>query len=227
MIAPFSPFPISVIWPRILPWLLSLVVWVGWNFTSPAIASPASWETITGEAVALDLPADYVGGNPQRDFPELEAQLATVEQTLVERLQFVRQNVGNIALLAFQNPGNQPYVTNVTVVKDRWTVGQSLEDYAATTAGLVSPPLNVLAQDIDTMGPQNRPFGRLETTLTGAIAHQGAPLDLHQLIYLLPDETNPEDPCLWVITYSTTQALYGEQQGDFVKSFGSFQGNPS
>lgn len=145
-----------------------------------AILSPSSdWQTLASEAVQLEIPPDYVGGEPERKLVAMQATLTA--WGFGDRTEWLAQHAEKIELLAFQKDGETLNSINV-VAEDR--------PADLDVAGYLQQQMAQLqAAGLKT---------ELQTTPQGSYLQINGD-DLFQTIYVYPVAET-----FWVITYSST-----------------------
>lgn len=144
------------------------------------LPSSDQWQTVKTEAIQLDIPQAYVGGDPGLQLPEIQATLTALG--FGDRTEWLAQNATKIDLLFFRAEGRE--LRTINVVHTARPAELSLENYLqAQVRKLEAGGVTVEAQGID------------PTTSQGFLQVQKA--EMRQTTYVYPSE---ED--FWVITYS-------------------------
>ncbi|OKH19716.1 hypothetical protein [[Limnothrix rosea] IAM M-220] len=173
----------------VLGWAIALGVCVGlWgcaNTVAPeaitlAIEPNQDWTTVQYGGLQLDIPPNFVAGQPGLELKALQASL--VAAGFENRTGWLAQNAEEIALLAFEATGDQ--LTAINVIQVGRSPDETLENYVAkqvTQLEAAGITVELLAIETDTS--------------VGALKLQTE--NQEQLIYVYPGAEE-----FWVVTYS-------------------------
>jgi len=172
----------------------------------------ANWQTLTGEGITLSVPATYRGGNPVRDLTEIETALTNFDQRYEKRLQPIKQNLEQTALIAFDARSlTADALTNVNVVQQPMKQKTSLEDYLATTVKQLQSTHQIEEEAIITQNQSS--LGRIVANVTTETG-----VSLKQLFYL-----QPQKETIWITTYTTPTREFQGRLSNFEQSIASLE----
>lgn len=171
-----------------------------------------NWQTMAGEGMTLSLPETYRGGNPVRDLTNIETALTDLDQSYGKRLQPIKQNLEQTALIAFDARSlSADALTNVNVVQQPMNQKTSLEDYLAKTIKELQDSHQIEAEAIITQNQSS--LGRIVANVTTE-----AGVNLKQLFYL-----QPQKETIWITTYTTPTREFQGRLSNFEKSIASLE----
>lgn len=198
-----------------------------------------NWQTIKGEGISLSLPESYRGGNPNRNLPEIESALTELQQNYGRRLQTIKQNVENTALIAFDTRSlTKEALTNVSIVQHPLENSIDLEDYLSQAVQQLQQTHQVEEQNIITQNESSQGHIVASTTTAGAIT-------MKQLFYFQLQIETPTEPenilqkflqslkqffnfqsqqkNIWITTYTTPANEFEQRVANFEESIASLQ----
>lgn len=165
--------------------VLSLLLLGLWGCsTAPSVdrailAANPDWQILTSEAVQLEIPPNYVGGEPEQELAAMQATLTA--WGFGDRTEWLAQNAEKIELLAFQKDGTT--LNSINVVAEDRPADLSAADY------LQQQMEQLQAAGLDTELRENAQGSHLQINAN----------DLALILYVYP---TPET--FWVITYSSS-----------------------
>ncbi|MDR9404519.1 MAG: hypothetical protein RI580_13880 [Halothece sp. Uz-M2-17] len=172
--------------------------------------SAENWQTMKGEGITLSVPETYRGGNPVRDLTNIETALTDLDQNYETRLQPIKQNLEQTALLAFDARSfTADALTNVNVVQQSLNQQTSLENYLATTVKQLQATHQIEEETIITHNQSS--LGRIVANVT---TQEG--VSLKQLFYL-----QPQGETVWITTYTTPSSEFQGRLPNFEQSIAS------
>lgn len=156
------------------------------TFEGDILKPTAQWQIISTEDVSLEMPPGYVGGEPGRLLPEMQATLAA--WGLGDRNEWLAQNAEKIDLLAFQNQTDS--LRTINVVSEKRPESSTLIDYlegqtqklqaANLTAEFVLLPADIGQMQIEVKNLQQRIYVIPEDEYFWSITFSGSKLDRDQ-----------------------------------------------
>lgn len=171
-----------------------------------------NWQTMAGEGITLSLPETYRGGNPVRDLTTLETALTDLDQGYEKRLQPIKQNLEQTALIAFDARSlTTDALTNVNVVQHPINQKTALEDYLAATVEELQATHQIEEETILTQNQAS--LGRIIANVT---TDEG--VSLKQLFYL-----QRQGETVWITTYTTPASEFRGRLPNFEQSIGSLE----
>ena len=133
-------------------------------------------------------------------------------QILFNRLQPIKQNLEQTALIAFDARSlSADALTNVNVVQQPMNQKTSLEDYLAKTIKELQDSHQIEAEAIITQNQSS--LGRIVANVTTE-----AGVNLKQLFYL-----QPQKETIWITTYTTPTREFQGRLSNFEKSIASLE----
>lgn len=174
------------------------------------------WQTIEGNGIRLSLPESYRGGNPNRDLPEIESALTELQESYGKRLQTIKQNVENMALIAFDTRSlTSEALTNVNIVQHPLQESMDLETYLSQAVQRLQKTHQIEEQNLVAQNESSQ--GRLVASTTTE-----KDMTMKQLFHFQfqPAEANNT---VWIVTYTTPANEFNQRVANFEDSIASLQ----
>jgi hypothetical protein len=178
--------------------------------TSQQASLPEGWQNINGDRVSLSLPNNYQGGKPALVLDSLREKLAETNADLDDRLDSVKQNKDNIALVAVDIDNFAKSLDNVNITFTKANNKTDFNQYLEKCRSQLASKYQIREDSISSASSKNLIRIVAETT----IAEQ----KIVHAIYL--QENNK---LFWSIVYTTTSDRLSTQLPMFDRSAASLQ----
>ena len=160
-------------------------------------SAPEGWERYEGDDFALALPSAWEGGDPERQLPEIVAELREQYPERSDIWDQLERSAEDVDFMAFDLEdvrAGKPFVTNVNVVTTVIPAGADLRDIVEAQIPLLEDQLE--AEEVEL---EQREVGGLEAVVLSYRARLLG-LDLAQRMYAFAD---PETGDVFILTFST------------------------
>lgn len=169
------------------------------------------WQIFLGEKIAISLPENIEGGNPNRELQILTEKLKNLDCVTPKTTEKLDQNSKSISFIGFLPKCEASHLAvGINIISQKVSSEITLDQYLEKEVNKLKNKAQIIEQDI--IKNNQLSVGRIISEI------ELDNLTMKQLFYVIPEDQN-----YWIITYTSTADLFEQNLPMFEASFKTFQ----